>query len=102
MCTHFFGRLREKLADENGETLVETLVSTLILAAVMLMLCTAIVAAAKANAAIRPGETVIDANKAVEVQGVSVGVSSDSGDSGSYSVSSYAENGLIYYELASS
>lgn len=41
---------RAALKQSSGETLVETLLSTLIVSAVILMLCTAVVAASKINA----------------------------------------------------
>lgn len=97
---------RKKLASIDGETLVETLVSTLIIAAVMLMLCTAIVSAAKVNASIQNDKTVFTTEGTTEIsEGFSLTINQGSSPSpvpaGSYKAYK-TENGYVYYEPASS
>lgn len=95
-------RARAKLAADRGETLVETLVATLILAGVMLMLCAAIVAAARVNTTLEPKDTVFDASSAVSGPAVTISVSSDEGDSATPTADSYTENGYLFYAPRSS
>lgn len=95
-------RARANLAGDRGETLVETLVSTLILAGVVLMLCTAIVAAARVNTTVKPEDTVFDVTNAAPGPSITVSVTPDSGDATAPVVDSYTENGYIYYVLRSS
>ena len=97
---------RKKLASIDGETLVETLVSTLIIAAVMLMLCTAIVSAAKVNATIQNDETVFTTEGATEIsEGFSLTVN-HGGSPSPVPAASYkafkTKNGYVYYEPTSS
>lgn len=97
--------LRRKLASDRGETLVETLVSTLIIAAVMLMLCTAIVSAAKVNATIQNDETVFTTEDREGIEGFSITINQD-GSLNLVPATSYnaykTKNGYVYYEPASS
>lgn len=96
-------KLRARLTDISGETLVETLVATLIMALVMLMLCTAIVSAAKINASARDTGTSFNqgaaAGSAEEVKPIGVSVSivhADRPDT-PVTVSGNIQNGYIYY-----
>lgn len=95
-------RARTKLAGKSGETLVETLVATLVLAGVMLMLCTAIVAAARVNTTLEPKDTVFDAASAASGPTITISVTSDNDDSAEPLVDSYTENGYLYYVPRSS
>lgn len=104
MVNRLMQRLSKKLATNDGETLVETLVSTLILAGVVLMLCTAIVAAAKANTALEVETTVVNVNETDPngISGPTISVKSNSGDNYTPRVTFYEENGYIYYVPTSS
>lgn len=100
-----FGKLKRKfsrcLMKDSGESLVETLVSTLIIVAVFLMLCTAVVSAAKVNTAIKPGETVFDqADSKTISDAVTVTVTEDATSASvSKSVTGHVtDNGYLYYE----
>lgn len=99
-CSSFFKRLRTLFGDKSGESLVETLVSTLIVVAVFLMLCTAVVSAAKVNTSIKPGDTVFDASESSVLQGASVTVRGEnSSESSTQSISAHvSDNGYVYYE----
>lgn len=92
--------IRNRLTSTNGETLVETLVSTLIIAGVMLMLCTAIVSAARVNATISAEDTTFNATKATELPDLSISVSHEDGMAGGATpqVKGWTQNGFIYYE----
>lgn len=98
-------RILARCSDINGETLVETLTSTLIIAGVMLMLCTAIVSAARVNATIQNEDTVFE-KKATDtaIPGTSFTVAvNHSGTTTYVPVNAYkSENGYIYYEPSSS
>lgn len=93
-------RIRNKLTCCYGETLVETLVSTLIIAGVMLMLCTAIVSAARVNATITAEDTTFNATKATVLEDFSISVSHEDGMAGGATpqVKGWTQNGFIYYE----
>lgn len=91
-----------------GETLVEALISVLIISAVSLMLCTAIVTAAKVNAAIDPGDVIFNSEGGEQLSNsnddVSIVIRSDSevGDQ-SEQVERKSKgmimNGYVYYDL---
>lgn len=95
---------RARIAGEAGETLVETLISTLIVSAVILMLATAVVTAARVNTAIEADDTAFNVADAEETSvtltvkpdgsaiGTTVPHASDSGVRG-YST----DNGYVYY-----
>lgn len=100
-------KLRAKLSSASGETLVETLVATLIMGLVMLMLCTAIVSAAKVNAAFKADEAVFNqagqgALAAQEVGSMTVSVITPGAEASPSVVSggkikTYKQNGYYYY-----
>ena len=110
--TQITEKLRVKLSSDSGETLVETLVATLIMGLVMLMLCTAIVSAAKVNASFKADEAVFnqtaDGEQAVQpVSDMSVVITPNLGGASSVSLSAndgkiraYKQNGYYYYEPA--
>lgn len=103
-------KIASKLKSTSGETLVEVLVSTLIIGGVFAMLCTAIVAAAKVNTAIKPGDTVFNA---LDAKGTEITVTVSDTESGGGSalpradasnespangtVTGYVQNGYVYY-----
>lgn len=96
-------RLVSKLSSNKGETLVETLVSVLIIAAVMLMLCTAIVSASKINASARSINVSYDASSATDVEVTVVvehGSQKDTYTSSSMplKITGHTQNGFVSYE----
>lgn len=94
---------RERLVSEQGETLVETLVSTLIVVGVFMMLCTAIVAAARVTTSLTPEDVVLRESAAVgtdvtvTITDSSGNVIAPSGDPG-YKIDGKAQNGYVFYE----
>lgn len=100
-------KLRARLTDISGETLIETLVATLIIALVMLMLCTAIVSAAKINASARDTGTSFNqdapAGSPEEVKsiGVNVNIVHADNSTSAVSVTGNTQNGYIYYAAQS-
>ena len=87
------------LGDTSGETLVESLISVLIVAAVFLMLCTAIVTAAKINAKAAAIDTSFDETSAdgvTDVERFEVKFTSVLGTS-SAEVTGHVQNGYVYY-----
>lgn len=119
MVSRVFNKLRAKLAGIDGETLVETLVSTLIMALVMLMLCTAIVSAAKINAIAKASEASFNQEatgapfpEEERVKSLTMTVTVNTWDSVNteYSktldsgagINAYTQNGYVYYETDSS
>lgn len=93
-------KLRARLTNTNGETLVETLVATLIMALVMLMLCTAIVSAAKINASAKDTATSFNQGAAESAQDVAVNVTivhADKPPSPVQGVAGKTQNGYVYY-----
>lgn len=106
-CKRAVGRLRAKLASARGETLVETLVATLIMGLVMLMLCTAIVSAAKINATAKANDITFDQSAATKIEEhFTVAVTTPNGGSvdmkvedSAKKIEAYAtQNGFVYYE----
>ena len=98
--------LRAKLASARGETLVETLVATLIMGLVMLMLCTAIVSAAKINATAKASDITFDQGAAIKLDSdTTVTVTTPRGgsvemrvDDPEKKIVAYTQNGFVYYE----
>lgn len=100
-----FSGLTAKLSDNKGETLVETLISVLIIAAVMLMLCTAIVSASKINATARGINASYDATSATDIEVtvvVSHGTQTDTYNSGTTNlkITGHTQNGYVSYEAS--
>ena len=98
-------KLRARLSNTNGETLVETLVATLIMALVMLMLCTAIVSAAKINARAKDTATSFNQGAAASTPDVAVNVTivhEDNSTSPVQGVAGKPQNGYIYYSAKQS
>lgn len=102
--------LKERLSlikSTAGETLVETLISTLIVSAVVLMLSTAIVTAARVNAKAAKVNTTFDETKAelvsdagdysLEVNGDAVSTSGTN-----QKVQIYEQNGYVFYKYGTS
>lgn len=94
-----------KLTSDRGETLVETLVSTLIVVGVFMMLCTAIVSAARVTTAVTPEDVLFQENNAKSAS-VTL-VISDQGKNEKKRVESDAElspisgkvqNGYVFYD----
>lgn len=92
-----------RFSNVSGETLVETLVSALIMGFVMLMLCTAIVAAAKVNAAVDLEGTSSNftggTGSAVSSVDMTVTIGEktlSTGENGK--IRAYEQNGYYYYE----
>lgn len=103
--SRIFSRLAVKLSDNKGETLVETLISVLIIAAVMLMLCTAIVSASKINATARGINASYDATSATGIEVtvvVSHGAQTDTYNSGTSALKiiGHTQNGYVSYEAS--
>lgn len=106
MVKQLIDKIKAKLSSASGETLVETLVSALIMGFVMLMLCTAIVAAAKVNAAVdiedtsfdyaatQEGKTVTSVDMVVTIGDKSL----STGENGK--INAFEQNGYYYYEPA--
>lgn len=103
-------RMRAKVAGNTGETLVETLVATLIMGLVMLMLCTAIVSAAKINATAKANDITFNHLAEEDAAPASVGmtVTIDPAIDGvaditltttDNKIKGYEQNGYYYYEL---
>ena len=97
-------KLRARLTNISGETLVETLVATLIMALVMLMLCTAIVSAAKINASAKDTATSFNQGAAADSPEVEVKVQIEHADTTKslVPVTGKTQNGYIYYYAAQS
>lgn len=95
------GFLRSLRAD-TGETLVETLVSVLIVSAVFLMLCTAVVTAAKINTTVVATDTVFDSSKKEDLPENSVVVTIKQ-KNGTETVERRPDgkkmNGYVYYDV---
>ena len=60
--------LRKRLADTQGETLVETLIAFLVIMLALAALAIAVVASARVNAAITPEETIFNFTNATPVE----------------------------------
>lgn len=105
-CERAVDRLRAKLASARGETLVETLVATLIMGLVMLMLCTAIVSAAKINTMAKANDITFNQGEAMPLtDSTTVTITDSHGEQETLSVSgtsiridAYTQNGFVYYE----
>lgn len=101
-------RVKSVFRDIAGETLVEALISVLIISAVSLMLCTAVVTAAKVNTAIDPGDVIFNSEDAKQLSNanddVSIVIKSDSeaGDQAEQverKSKGMTMNGYVYYDL---
>ena len=100
-----FFKLKARLSGNDGETLVETLVSVLIIAVVMLMLCTAIVTAAKINATARGINASYDATSSTGIEvtvEVSHGSQTDTYTSSTtgLKITGRTQNGYVSYEAS--
>ena len=108
LISQMAGRLRAKLSGVGGETLVETLVATLIMGLVMLMLCTAIVSAAKVNASFKADEAVFNQTAVQAVSDMTVVITPNLGGASPVTlkagsdgkIKAYKQNGYYYYEPA--
>lgn len=97
--------IRAKLSSEQGETLVETLVSTLVIVGVFVMLCTAIVSAAKVSTAVTPSDVVFRESEG-QSAAVTVWVEDASGNTiktlpvngESNSIAGKVQNGYVFYD----
>ena len=105
MAKQLIDKIKAKLSNACGETLVETLVSALIMGFVMLMLCTAIIAAAKVNAAVDIEDTsscfTVGEGSTVTSVGMEVTIGDktlSTGENGK--INAYEQNGYYYYEPA--
>lgn len=95
----------DSIKHSNGETLAETLISTLIVSAVVLMLATAVVTAARVNAAIETKDVVFDSdpshsNVITDTGGtldVSVQLNGVAQDGDGSFRGYYTDNGYVYY-----
>lgn len=105
-CKKALAALRAKLASVRGETLVETLVATLIMGLVMLMLCTAIVSAAKINATAKASDIAFNQETAKQLTNSTTVTIEDSherketlkDDDVTKRIVVHTQNGYVYYE----
>lgn len=94
-----------KLSSQKGETLVETLVSTLIIMGVFVMLCTAIVSAAKVSTAVTPSDVVFRESEG-KPAAVSVWIEDKNGnrmntlatEGESNKITGKVQNGYVFYD----